>query len=274
VLFVTIALAGCGGGETSVPDGAGGPDSAPPADAAAGTDAGPDGGTLTMDLDGDGLDDAREAMLAAAYLPYLSIHPSDSCPLGGIVYRERPHPSDPTKISIIYDHLFQRDCGFGGHVGDDEVFGVSIDPAVPPPDGILSIRTISHQGTLCERTNNCGRCTSTMCQTHARDGLEVPVVYSADGKHGNYLTASCTSGTCADLCSLNSAPAAVDLVNAGEPGLPLVTNLTTQGFITAANGWTEPSEMDYDPWSGLDFGTAGNVAGDLTDDAFVTPVCP
>ncbi len=61
-------------------------------------------------------------------------------------------------------------------------------------------------------------------------------------------------------------------MNAGEPGKPLVNDLTTDGFINAAEGWTEPSLMSYDPWSGQDFGTAGNVADDLVDPAFVIPL--
>ena len=46
-----------------------------------------------------------------------------------IVYRVRPHPDDSALIHVIVDRLFERDCGAGGHVGDNEVFGMTVDPA-------------------------------------------------------------------------------------------------------------------------------------------------
>ena len=62
------------------------------------------------------------------------------------------------------------------------------------------------------------------------------------------------------------------MVNAGEPGAHLVSNLTTQGFITAANGWTEEELFDFDPWAPGDFGSAGDVSDDLVDLEFL-PDC-
>ncbi len=58
-----------------------------------------------------------------------------------------------------------------------------------------------------------------------------------------------------------------------EPCFPLVNDLTTQGFITAANGWTEQALFHYDPWGGQPFGGADVIASDLTDPAFATPPC-
>ena len=65
-------------------------------------------------------------------------------------------------------------------------------------------------------------------------------------------------------------------MNVGEPAKPLVKNLTTEGFITAANGWSEPTLMNFDPWKAGKFGGAGDVSSDLVDDAFVvdTTSCP
>jgi hypothetical protein len=103
-----------------------------------------------------------------------------------------------------------------------------------------------------------------------------PVVYSSKDKHGNYATlAQCpTFGTCFDQCSLDQHRARPPIVNAGEPGHHMVSDLTTQGFITAANGWTEQSLMHFDPWNpAQDFGGAGNIAGDLVDDAFTAAPC-
>ena len=52
----------------------------------------------------------------------------------------------------------------------------------------------------------------------------------------------------------------------------MTDDLTTSGFITGANGWTESSLMNFDPWVDHNFGGAGSVAKDLVDPAFLTPV--
>ena len=229
----------------------------------------------TVDGDGDGLDDAFEAKVAADYLPFLSFDPSDGCPLGGIVYRVTPHPQDAARLWIIYDHLLEKDCGLNGHVGDDEVFGVTVDPKVPPPDGIVAIKAIAHQSTICEKTTECGKCGLDPCTTQDVGGKAVPVVFSSKDKHGSYTSISACSGNCFDSCTLAPTSSAVPLVNAGEPDGHLTENLTTNGFITAANGWTEASLMDFNPWeAGKEFGSASVVADDLVDTAFVATVCP
>ena len=267
----TLILCACGS-----PGGGGG------ADAAGGDDAGsadappgtPDAPAAIVDHDGDGLDDALETTLAITYRPFLSVHPDDGCPLGGIAVRVWPHPDDATKIAIIYDHLFERDCGLTGHLGDDEVFGVTIDPDVPPPAGVLGVRTASHQGTICERITECGRCSGqTACDTGQVSGMAMPVVYSSKGKHGSYLQRPACAASCFDQCAM--APSSNDppLVNVGEPGASLVEDLTQGGLITMANGWTETELFDFDPWAPGDFGSAGDVSQDLVDPTFIVPVC-
>ncbi len=238
-------------------------------------DAGPaDAGVVdagVTDLDGDGLDDALELSLAQAYLPVLAMHPQDGCPLGGIVFRARKHPLDPTLVFIVYDHLLERDCGLTGHVGDDEVFAVTINPALPAPGGLTALRTISHHGTICQKVGTCGSCgTLSACE---KDASNRPIVYFSKDKHGSYTTlTSCNTLTCLDVCVVGDRPN-VPLVNAGEPTAHLTEDLTDAGFITAANGWTQPSLLHFNPWGTPDFGTAGNVAGDLVDPAFDTPAC-
>ncbi|MHB8875844.1 MAG: hypothetical protein ACYC8T_19320 [Myxococcaceae bacterium] len=59
---------------------------------------------------------------------------------------------------VTYDHLFQTDCGLNGHPGDNEAFGVTINPAKPAPAGITALKAISHQGTACEKVTRCGTC--------------------------------------------------------------------------------------------------------------------
>lgn len=250
-------------------------------------DVEPDAGTrlpaidapAIVDLDHDGLDDGREQLLAESYMPFVSLDPDDNCPRSGMVARVRTHPQDATKILIVYSHLFERDCGLNGHVGDNEAFGIAIDPTIPAPAGILAIRTASHQNTLCERVTECTTCagdTRTACD-RAADGVAMwPVLYASKGKHGQYASGgSCSlTSTCFDVCTLNSVRVRPPVVNVGEPAAALIHDLTADGFITAGNGWTEPALMNHDPWNpSVDFGGAGNVADDLADDEFVPALC-
>lgn len=227
-------------------------------------DAGIDAGLADLDL--DGLDDAIEAQLAAASLPVLGVHPSDACARSGLLYRARKHPLDPTLVFIVYVHLFERDCGLTSHVGDDEVFAVTVNPSV----GVTAMRAISHQGTLCERRSDCGTCNgASACETSSGR----PIVYFSKDKHAAYVSRSaCGTLTCLDQCASGDRQG-IPLVNAGEPNAPLTEDLTDAGFITAANGWTEASLLHFNPWGGAKFGGAGSVTSDLTDPAFDTPAC-
>lgn len=232
------------------------------------------------DLDGDGIEDGEEDRLARAWLPYLSDDPGDACGVSGIVVRVRPHPGDPALVSIVYVRLYNEDCGLNGHVGDDEVFGVVIDPrASPGAEGVLRMVAIGHQDTVCEQTTSCGRCVGDVaCETTTADGRVVPVVFASRDKHANYVVAArCSWISCLDSCTLAPRPSAPPLVNAGEPGRPRVSNLSAQGFVTRANGWTHAALFDVDPWDRskqFGGGGAGNVASRLLDESFVPPVCP
>jgi hypothetical protein len=194
-----------------------------------------------------------------------------------MMVRVRPHPADASLVLILYDFLYNADCGLLGHDGDDEAFGMTIDPTIPAPEGIISMKTISHQGTICERDNACGRCGGLApCQTSLKDGVPWPTVWPSKDKHGSYCNAASGCGfgaTCLDECDSNPTPTVPMIVNAGEPGHPLVTDLTTQGFITAANGWTHMELFHFDPWSPGKFGGAGDLSQDLVDPSFVTVAC-
>lgn len=275
-LAIVAVLAACsGGGMAGMHDDVDATPATDAADAATHEDA-----TVLVDEDGDGLDDGRERQLAADYLPYLSLDPADGCPRSGLVARVRPHPADPTKVLIVYSHLFEHDCGLAGHVGDNEAFGVAIDPDVPPPAGILAIRTASHQGTPCERVSECSTCpgdTRTPCDVTSVGGQMWPVLYASKDKHGQYAALSKCSllGTCFDQCTLNEVRAQPPVLDVGEPTHPFTHDLTADGFITMANGWTEPELMSFDPWDATkDFGGAGNIAGDLQDSEFEPAPCP
>jgi hypothetical protein len=249
-------------------------------DAPAGSGATPDAAPpAIVDHDLDGLDDARELELANDYLPYVSLAADDGCPLDGMVVHVFPHPGDATKVVVIYSHLFQEDCGLNGHVGDDESFGILIDPKMPAPGGILAIKSASHQNTLCEHDTECSTCAGDSrpaCDRATINGAPFPVLYASKDKHGQYATlAQCPFlGTCFDECSLAQTATHPPIVNVGEPAAPLVHDLTTEGFITPANGWTRQELMHFDPWDAThDFGGAGNIAGDLTDTAFLPALC-
>jgi hypothetical protein len=178
-VLIVFFCGACSGSPAASSDGA-----SAPADAASLPDH------AIVDEDGDGLDDARELDLARRYLPYLSLSPMDGCPTSGLLVRVSPHPDDPTLVHILYDWLYDADCGLNGHIGDDESFAATIDPARPPPDGIVALKAISHQGTPCERTTLCGTCNGlTPCQTLTVAGVAWPAVWPSRAKHGNYVNA-------------------------------------------------------------------------------------
>jgi hypothetical protein len=273
-VFVLLTACGAGGADTGTPDADTTKDAAPTSasdasDATAPIEAGP----AKTDLDGDGLDDAAESAWANEYFPFYAIHPSDGCKTHGVLYRLSPHPADSSKLVIVYDVLYDADCGANGHDGDDEVFAVLADPSRKGKDGILAVRAISHQNTPCEHDTTCGVCQGmTACGTAQRNGAAYPVVYASKDKHGNYADKpTCDTSLICDFggCGLPSSADAPPLVNAGEPGKPLVTNLTTQGFVTQTNGWTHAELFDFDPWKAGNFGGAGDVSKDLVDPAFV-----
>jgi hypothetical protein len=258
-----------GGGGAGVGGGSGG-GSGGGAATDAGTGGGlPDGGIV--DLDHDGLDDTFEENLARSYLPVLSVDPNDKCPLDAIVYRVRKHPQDPALIHIIYDHLFQDDCGLTSHVGDNEVFAITVNPSKPAPQGITAMKAISHQNTPCQKITTCGTCMAlTACELNASSR---PRVYSSKDKHGSYTSLTgCNQLTCLDTCVVADRPN-VPMINAGEPNGHLTEDLTDGGLITTANGWTKMQLFHVNPWAPVNFGGAGSIAGDLVDPGFDTAAC-
>jgi len=276
-LFALYVLWACGSSGDPIDSGSG-PAPAPTTTTSSGADSGlppadggqtSDSGANGTDSDGDGLSDALEEKIATDYLPLVSVDASDKCPTRGILVRVSPHPTEAGRITVWAIVLYDEDCGANGHPGDDETFGFVVDPKKPAPDGVLAMRAISHQGTVCEHTTTCGRCDGmTPCDTT----MGRQVVYPSKDKHGNYVDKdTCDSSFICDSggCSLNPAAATPPHVNAGEPMKHLVDDLTKQGFITMANGWQQPTLMNYDPWMAGKFGEAGDVSKDLVDETFV-----
>jgi hypothetical protein len=290
IVLALLALVACSSGDTAAVGPASGPEagspmppvppSGTPPTAPVSVDAGGDASGGDTDSDGDGLSDALERSLATDYLPFVSVHPSDGCKTHGLLVRIAPHPKEPKRVMMWIDVLYDQDCGANGHPGDDEMFGAVIDPSKPAPTGILALRAISHQGTPCEHTSTCGSCTGmTACATAERAGKTYPVVFPSKDKHGNYVDkGACDTSFICDFggCGLASAPDTAPIVNAGEPAHPLVHDLTTEGFVTSANGWTQAALMHFDPWKAGTFGGAGDVSKDLVDVSFVidTKACP
>ena len=102
------------------------------------------------------------------------------------------------------------------------------------------------------------------------------MIYSSKDKHGGYASLAVCNNvlSCLDSCTAGDR-AGVPMVNAGEPDAHFTENLSGDGgFINAANGWTKTELFNHNPWdTGVDFGGAGNVAGDLLDPAFVAQPC-
>lgn len=224
------------------------------------------------DSDRDGISDELEEQVARHYFPFYSLAAHDKCPNHGMLYRVSPHPHADLLI-VRYVALYEYDCGMRGHPGDSEVFSTLVDPARPPPEGILAVRTIAHQGTLCESVMTCGSVPGCRpCETGMRDGKPFPIVYASVNKHGGYLSEQvcnfsfvCDYGGCTRQARGDDPP----MQNAGEPDAPMLSNLTGQAFVRPDLGWSEASLMDFDPWSKSKFGGAGNVAKDLRDPLYV-----
>jgi hypothetical protein len=233
-----------------------------------------------VDSDGDGVSDEIEARVASEYLPFVSLHKNDTCTTRGIVFRATKHPRNPGKLAVYGVVLWDRDCGANGHNGDDEGFGVVIDPTKRGAAGILAVRTISHQNTPCESKGTCGVCPGMdRCTTVTTALGAYPVIFASKNKHGNYVKESkcdgsffCDSGGCELRTVAELQSTRIPILNVGEPTRQLVTNLTTQGFITAANGWRSANLMNFNPWRPGDFGGAGDLSKDLVDDAFIADV--
>ena len=188
----------------------------------------------------------------------------------------RKHPANPALLNIIYDHLFQDDCGVTSHVGDNEAFAITVNPARPAPLGITALKAISHQNTACQKVTECGTCGGLSPCGLQPDGGARPLLYSSKDKHGGYASLAVCNNilSCLDACAVGERTG-VPMVNVGEPDAHFTENLSADGgFINAANGWTKPQLYDHNPWDlTKDFGTAGNVAGDFLDPAFVASPC-
>jgi uncharacterized membrane protein len=169
--------------------------------------------TTTSDLDADGLSQRFELQLAQTFFPTIWYDDGEDCTYPGgalgyppnspgrLIFRVRPHPDNPTYISMTFALLYRRDCGdfmgISGHPGDVEPFAITLapNPACDLGYGAYALTTWAHYGTKVSTTrtrplgNRC-RFGFSRNPTGKHD-----VVMASENKHGNYISdRSCDGG--------------------------------------------------------------------------------
>lgn len=206
------------------------------------------------DVDGDGLDDALEDALASRFFPHVwfdsgensgCTDPATSTNPGTALARVRRHPQDATKIAILYVVLYRRDCGdflgFGSHHGDVEPFSVTLSPnsSCSHGYGAFSLKTVAHEGTWFEHTDQ--RLLGNSCTWGRLAGGSPTVarIYSSENKHGNYASdESCDAGAAGfDNCS-ESFRHNFNVFNVGEDSRRRIDELSAYQF---------PGEFTWSP---------------------------
>ena len=218
------------------------------------------------DADADGLDDDFERELAELNFPTVYLAEGESCGgPHGVLYRVRRHPLDPSRIAITYVVLYDVDCGpLNGHVGDAETFAITVDPdAQPGAPATVGVEAWAHAGTTCASTSSCDAAAGTSACGGASTASSDIVLYASASKHANYLSRETCSDNCLDSCS-PGARLTGPLLNVGEPGHPMVSDLTDHGFVAAAAGW-DSQLLHADPWGTAEFGGGGRLDRPLTD---------
>jgi hypothetical protein len=226
---------------------------------------------VKTDADGDGIDDDFEREVAQLNMPVLYMAAGEPCGgPHGIIYHVRRHPLDASKLAITYVVLYTADCGVGtGHVGDAESFAITVDlDAEPGAPGTVGVAAWAHGGTSCGSTSSCDAAPGTSaCSVAGGHASSDIVLYASYRKHATYLSAQTCSDNCFDSCSIGERITG-PLLNVGEPDHPLVTDLTDQGFVRAADGWNSQL-LHINPWGSVEFGGGGRLDQPLTN--YVAP---
>jgi hypothetical protein len=216
---------------------------------------------VLKDQDGDGLDDDFEQQIAQLNFPKLVLSDAESCGAPhGVIYRARRHPENSKRVALLYTMLYAFDCSQpNGHVGDAESFAVTVDlDAQPGGAATVGLQAWSHAATACNSASSCETAPGTNECAESKDPTtpsEV-VIYASRDNHANYLSQS-TCNSCFDRCS-GSQRIVGPLVNVGEPDHPLVTDLTAQGFVNDADGWSAEL-LHFNPWSAAAFAGGGRL---------------
>jgi hypothetical protein len=223
---------------------------------------------VVVDKDGDGLDDDFEREVAELNFPALRLATNEPCGSPhGVIYRVRRHPLNPKRLAITYTVLYDIDCGsLNGHMGDAESFAITVDlDTQPGAPATVGVAAWAHLGTTCGSTSSCETAAATgACgqATSASTPAEV-VIWSSANKHANYLSMDTCNHNCLDRCDAGeriNGP----LLDVGQPGHPLVRDLTDQGFVQPSSGWADQL-LHFDPWSTNELGGGGRLDKPLTD---------
>jgi hypothetical protein len=218
------------------------------------------------DADSDGLLDQCEYELAYAFRPQLASSYAD-CNMGRETYWAAKNRGDGyATISVFYALSYYVDCGmqvvwcYGceSHTGDSEFIMLELEPSPYYPAGSWRVRN----ATLSSHWHSQYDATATYAGPDLQYGNESylgrPVVWVAEGKHGNYRSSAvCDAGALyTDNCDRNSIGPAVEVLpwrNLGRLGAPLVL-----GAVGSVNG--QPGLEDF--WYGQIFnGWQGNISG-------------
>jgi hypothetical protein len=221
---------------------------------------------VLKDADGDGIDDDFERELAETNFPAVYLATGESCGSPhGVIYHVRRHPLIPSRFAITYIVLYTLDCGqLNGHIGDAESFAITVDPnAQPGAPATVAVETWAHAGTTCGSTSSCDAAMGTSaCGDQSTSPADI-VVYASANKHAHYLSQETCANNCLDSCNQGERITG-PFLNVGEPDHPMVTDLTTQGFVQADTGWNLQL-LHINPWSTTEFGGGGRLDKPLTD---------
>lgn len=233
-----------------------------------GTGACQRGFCVFKDQDGDGIDDDLEREVAELNFPRVLMAVGETCGAPhGVVYRVRRHPALPQRLAITYIVLYANDCGaLNGHVGDAESFAITVDlDTQPGSPATVGVEAWAHAGTTCASTSSCqtGAATSECGAPPGGAVSSDVVIYASREKHASYLSLDTCDDNCLDECSAGERIIG-PLLNVGEPGQPLVTDLTAQGFVQKADGWADEL-LHFNPWGTAEFSGGGRLDKPLSD---------
>jgi hypothetical protein len=206
-----------------------------------------------MDSDHDGLSDQLEQALLVQFAPNFMIGrqdcsnipaefiPDTEKPLvleeNGTIYGQVfPSKSNPQFAEIHYYHLWRRDCGGHGHPLDTEHVAVLVR-ASNADLGSAAWKAVywyaaAHENTVCD-VSQIARASTLHAESHG------PKVWISPGKHASYLNQTlCQRGCGADKCEEMTPLHAGQLINLGEPLLPMNGSV----FISS-NAWPLADKM-------------------------------
>ena len=237
------------------------------------------------DLDADGLVDRWEDSLLERTRPAIRFDESeqlvnDADAVTAMVARVyTPSPARIHAYIMLGYHYDYGRCGLSFHNGDSERVAMSWIPldGGGPGDVVLDAAyTAAHEGTITDHGRVFSGAELNQLVFPVDPGTGEPrwMVFSSDGKHATYGNAQlcedaewapCLEEDCeADGVDALAYTLLMDGYNAGEPGVPLLTDLSGMGF-PGEQAW-----VDQDFCGGLarGAGCASPVLEKLTTDPF------